>query len=95
MRKIGVVAALLIALIYSVPAAANCEECSQYWYWQSNSWCKYCAPSYCGYFRCQIMYTGASVDYCSGGFEAGANECFTPGQGCIYEPSEHASVRGA
>lgn len=72
---------LLVALLGALPASA-CEQCKDYFDYQSLRWCWYCQASGCGYFNCSIgqLESGAQICY---GDDAG---CFEVGAGCSSEP---------
>ena len=60
------VAAVLIALCLYAPPAQACEECAEYFDYQSLHWCPYCRSSNCGYFSCEIRQIFGGPDYCTG-----------------------------
>lgn len=80
MRKLILGVALVIGVFFAVPSEA-CEECAQYFDYQSLSWCSYCRVSYCGFFNCRIRNYYYFGDYCEGD-DAG---CFEYGGGCPGE----------
>lgn len=78
MRTSAVIGGLLVALALAVPASA-CEKCAEYWDYQANRWCKYCAPSDCGYYGCTVEHDRMfNMDICGSRWDApGSDECFT------------------
>lgn len=87
MQKVIFVAAfVMVGILYASPAAA-CEECKQYFEWQSTQWCWYCEEySSCGYFDCRIEESWFGDEYCTGD----DGSCFEYGGNCAAEPSVDA-----
>ncbi|HYI10936.1 MAG TPA: hypothetical protein VEK57_17905 [Thermoanaerobaculia bacterium] len=86
-RSLLIVAFVL--LVGVAPRASACEDCFQYFNYESLTWCWYCDVSPCGYFQCSIRYySGLGSDYC-GGDDAG---CFEYRRHCRQEPDPLAAV---
>jgi hypothetical protein len=83
--RIRIIAALVLTIVCAPTLLANCQECDDYYDWQANRWCLYCAPSYCGFFQCSIGTYSGVLDYCQAGY-TGNDECYTPNVGCPAEP---------
>lgn len=76
MRKLILCAAFILATSYAVPSMA-CEECAQYFDYQSLNWCSFCQYSSCGYFNCEILFGS----FCTGDDPS----CFEYGGHCSTE----------
>lgn len=79
MRKLVVGLAVVFGCVFAAPLLA-CEDCAEYFDYQSEEWCPYCETVNCGFFNCDIRQYG-SVDYCTGD-DSG---CFTLNRGCPIE----------
>lgn len=81
----------VLLLVFAAPAAA-CEQCAQYFNWESESWCKYCAPAHCGFFQCVVRDSGQyGFEYCDSYSDAeGGEECFTDRGGDYCGPDEES-----
>lgn len=87
MRKLLFICGVLFVVLLAPPAEA-CQECSEYFDYQTLNWCLYCVESRCGYFACQIEQYG-SMDFCTG--DGG---CFEYGGHCPDEPQPVAPDGG-
>lgn len=93
MRNVLFGAALFIGLFLARPMQA-CQECNEYYAYQSETWCKECRYSNCGSFECEIRaYAYPYGDYCltkgDGCFESGytcGGGC-ADGGGCVENPT--------
>ena len=81
-RMLVVLAFLAVTAMYAVPAEATCYQCQVYFYYGCSCFCRYCAPTYCGDFGCNVRQHGSTgMEWCDG--EEG---CFEVGRGCQAEP---------
>lgn len=86
MRKLAL-GAVLLAVLWAAPSQA-CEDCDEYFDYQSLDWCLNCQDTACGFFNCwvqeQNVAGGGTQDYCAGDDYG----CFENGYACIQEPRD-------
>lgn len=67
----------LVFIAGTIPVAA-CERCTSYFDYQTDTWCKICEYSYCGFYSCVVRDSGWGYEYCDSMWDAdGGDECFT------------------
>jgi hypothetical protein len=81
MRTFFIAAVITLALAYARPARA-CQQCYEYFDYQSLDWCLYCAETNCGWEECNIVELNPGDESCSFAGE----HCFTTSKHCPFEP---------